>query len=391
VTFSNPEVARARELKIPVIPRAEMLAELMRMKYGVAVAGSHGKTTTTSLVTAVLREADRDPTMVVGGKLRTLGTNARLGQGEFLVAEADESDGTFLLLSPIIAVVTNIDREHLDYYGDMDRVRESYLQFIHRVPFYGLAVLCLDNVNVRALLPSIRKRFVTYGTSPDADWQARDLRVEGLETFFEAWRGGERVGSVRLHMPGRHHALNALAALAVAAELEIDFPLAIRALGEFGGIHRRFEVKGEEAGILVVDDYGHHPEEIRATLRAAREGFQRRLVVAFQPHRYSRTRDLFGEFLEAFDDADVVLLTEIYAAGEQRMDGVSGEALHQALRRRGHLDVRWIPARDGLAEALLGVVRPGDLVLTLGAGDVHRSGDELLALLRTGATVPQIH
>jgi UDP-N-acetylmuramate--alanine ligase len=391
VTFANPEVARARELKVPVIPRAEMLAELMRMKYGVAVAGTHGKTTTTSLVAAVLREADRDPTMVVGGKLRTLGTNARLGQGEFLVAEADESDGTFLLLSPIIAVVTNIDREHLDYYGDMERVRDAYLQFIHRVPFYGLAVLCLDNVNVRALVPAIRKRFVTYGTSPDADWQARELRVEGLETLFEAWCGGERLGPVRLRMPGRHHALNALAALAVASELDIPFPVASRALAEFGGIHRRFEVKGEESGILVVDDYGHHPEEIRATLRAAREGFARRLVVAFQPHRYTRTRDLFGEFLEAFDDADLVLLTEIYPAGEPRLDGVSGEALHQALRRRGHLDVRWVPARDGLAEACLGVVRPGDLVLTLGAGDIHRSGDELLALLRAGATVPQIH
>src|SRR5881296_3920049 len=239
VTFANPEVTRARELKIPVIPRAEMLAELMRMKFGVAVAGTHGKTTTTSLVAAVLREAGRDPTMVVGGKLRALGTNARLGQGEFLVAEADESDGTFLLLSPIIAVVTNIDREHLDYYGDMERLRDAYLQFIHRVPFYGLAVLCIDNVNVRALLPQVRKRFVTYGTTPDADWQARDLRVEGLETVFDAWHGERRLGPVRLHMPGRHHALNALAALAVAEDLEIPFRIAVHALEEFGGIHRR--------------------------------------------------------------------------------------------------------------------------------------------------------
>jgi UDP-N-acetylmuramate--alanine ligase len=383
-------VARARELKIPVIPRAEMLAELMRMKYGVAVGGSHGKTTTTSLVAAVLREAGRDPTMVVGGKLRTLGTNARLGQGEFLVAEADESDGTFLLLSPIVAVVTNIDREHLDYYGDMDRLREAYLQFIHRVPFYGLAVLCLDNVNVRAILPQVRKRFVTYGTSSDADWQARELRVEGLETVFEAWRDGRRLGVVRLRMPGRHHALNALAALAVAEDLEIPFRIAAHALEEFGGIHRRFEVKGEERDILVVDDYGHHPEEIRATLRAAREGFAHRRVVAFQPHRYSRTRDLFAEFLEAFDDADVLLMTDIYAAGEERLDGVSGETLYQALRRRGHLDVRFV-GRERMADALLEVARPGDLVLTLGAGDIHRAGDELLALLRAGAAVPQIH
>src|SRR5581483_3956121 len=391
VTFANPEVVRARELKIPVIPRAEMLAELMRMKYGIAVAGTHGKTTTTSLVAAVLREAGRDPTVVVGGKLRTLGTNARLGQGEFLVAEADESDGTFLLLSPIVAVVTNIDREHLDYYGDMDRVREAYLQFIHRVPFYGLAVLCLDNVTVRALLPHVRKRFVTYGTSPDADWQARELRVEGLETVFEAWRGDQRLGAVRLRMPGRHHALNALAALAVAEDLEIPFRIAAHALEEFGGTHRRFEVKGEEAGVLVVDDYGHHPEEIRATLRAAREGFGRRLVVAFQPHRYTRTRDLFAEFLEAFDDADVVVLTDVYPAGEERIDGVSGEAVFQALKRRGHRDVHWIPARGELAAGLLGVVRPGDLVLTLGAGDVHKTGDELLGLIRAGAPLPQLH
>jgi UDP-N-acetylmuramate--alanine ligase len=391
VTFANPEVARARELKIPVIPRAEMLAELMRMKYGVAVAGSHGKTTTTSLVAAVLREAGRDPTMVVGGKLRALGTNARLGQGDFLVAEADESDGTFLLLSPIVAVVTNIDREHLDYYGDMDRLREAYLQFIHRVPFYGLAVLCIDNVNVRALLPQVRKRFVTYGTSPDADWQARDLQVRGLETIFDAWRGERRLGEVRLRMPGRHHALNALAALAVAEDMEIPFRIAAHALEEFGGIHRRFEVKGEEHGILVVDDYGHHPEEIRATLRAAREGFPRRLVVAFQPHRFSRTRDLFAEFLEAFDDADAVVLTDIYSAGEERLDGVSTEAVYQALRRRGHLDVRYVPARDRVAEVLLDVVRPGDLVLTLGAGDIHRTADEFLGLIRAGAPVPAIH
>src|SRR5437867_4477157 len=340
VTYANPEVSRARELKIPVVPRAEMLAELMRMKYGVAVAGSHGKTTTTSLVAAVLRGAGRDPTVVVGGKLRAIGTNARLGQGDFLVAEADESDGTFLLLSPIVAVVTNIDREHLDYYRDMDRLRDAYLQFIHRVPFYGLAVLCIDNINVRALLPQVRKRFVTYGTSPDADWQARDLHVAGLETVFEAWRADRPLGEVRLRMPGRHHALNALAALAVAEDMEIPFPIAAHALEEFGGIHRRFEVKGEEQDILVVDDYAHHPEEVRATVRAAREGFSRRLVAAFQPHRYTRTRDLFNEFLEAFDEVDVLVLTDVYAVGEERLEGASGEELVHALQRPGHLDVR---------------------------------------------------
>ena len=387
----NPEIVRARQLDIPIIPRAEMLAELMRMKYGIAIAGTHGKTTTTSLVGSVLREAGRDPTVVVGGKLRALGTNARLGQGEFLVAEADESDGSFLYLSPIVAVVTNIDPEHLDYYGDMEKVRAAYLQFIHRVPFYGLAVLCIDNANVRGLLSHLRKRFVTYGFSHDADWQARDLRVDGMETVFDVWKLGERLGTVRLRMTGRHHALNALAAIAVADDLGIPWRIAAHALEEFGGIHRRFEVKGEEQEVLVVDDYGHHPEEIRATLRAAREGFQRRLVVAFQPHRYSRTRDLFDEFLTAFDDADVVVLTDIYAAGERPIDGISGESLHHALERRGHLDVRFVAHRSALAEGLVDIVRPGDLVLTLGAGDVHRTGDELLALLRTGARVPQIH
>ena len=391
VTFSNPEVIRARDLKIPVIPRAEMLAELMRMKHGIAIAGTHGKTTTTSLVGTVLREAGRDPTVVVGGKLRALGSNARLGQGEYLVAEADESDGSFLMLSPIIAVVTNIDPEHLDHFGDMEKVRAAYLQFIHRVPFYGLAVLCIDNVNVRAMLPHVNKRFVTYGTSPDADWQARELRVEELETVFEVWRGDERLGVVRLRMPGRHHALNALAAIAVADDLGIPWRLAAHALEEFGGIHRRFEVRGEERGILVVDDYGHHPEEIRATLRAAREGFARRLLVAFQPHRYSRTRDLFDDFLGAFDDADLLLLTEIYPAGETPVAGVTGEALYQALKRRGHLDLRWIAGRERLAHTLVELVRPGDLVLVLGAGDISRTADELLAMLRAGVPIPQIH
>ena len=391
VAFANPEVLRARELKIPVIQRAEMLAELMRMKSGIAVAGTHGKTTTTSLVGAVLREAGRDPTVVVGGKVRTLGTNARLGQGEYLVAEADESDGSFLMLSPIYAIVTNIDPEHLDYFGDMEKVKAAYLQFVSRVPFYGLAVLCIDNVNVRAMLPKMNKRYVTYGTAPDADWQARELRIEGMETSFEVWRGDRRLGPVRLHMPGRHYALNALAAIAVADDLGVPWRIAAHALEEFGGVHRRFEVRGEERDIVVVDDYGHHPEEVRATLRAAREGFPRRLVVAFQPHRFTRTRDLFDEFLTSFDDADVLVLTEIYPAGEDRIEGVSGEQLYQALKRRGHLDVRLVTARDQLAESLLEIVRPGDLVLTLGAGDIHKCADELLGLLRAGAPVPAVH
>ncbi|HWP67121.1 MAG TPA: UDP-N-acetylmuramate--L-alanine ligase [Candidatus Limnocylindria bacterium] len=391
VTYANPEVVRARDLRIPVIPRAEMLAELMRMKQGVAVAGTHGKTTTTSLIGAVLYQAGRDPTVVVGGRLRGDGTNARIGQGSMMVVEADESDGTFLLLSPIIAVVTNIDPEHLDHFGDLERVREAYRQFVQRVPFYGLAVLCIDNVNVRAMLPQVNKRFVTYGTVPDAEWQARDLRVDKLRTSFELWRREQPLGTVHLQIPGRHNALNALAAFAVADELGIPWRIVAHALSEFGGVHRRFEVRGEEQDVLVVDDYGHHPEEIRATLLAAREGFGRRLVVAFQPHRYSRTRDLFAEFLSAFDDAAVVLLTDIYPAGEDKIDGVSSEALYQALKKRGHLDVRHVPERGALAEALLEVVQPGDLVVTLGAGDVYRTADELLALLRSGHAPRQLH
>jgi UDP-N-acetylmuramate--alanine ligase len=385
VTPTNLEVARAAELKIPLIPRAEMLAELMRMKAGVAVGGTHGKTTTTSLVATVLHEAGLDPTMVVGGKLRAFGSNARLGQGKWLVAEADESDGSFLLLSPTVAIVTNIDPEHLDHYGSMDRVLEAYLTFVNRVPFYGLAVLCVDCVNVRGLLPHVRKRVRTYGESPDADYMARHLRIDGLKTTFEAWQGAARLGPVTLQMPGRHHALNALAAIAVATELDVPFEVSRAALGRFGGIHRRFEVIGEVNRVMIVDDYGHHPTEVMATIRAAREGFSRRLVVAFQPHRFSRTRDLFGQFLHAFDAADLLVLTEIYPAGERPIAGTSGEALYTALSSRGRADVRFVPERTAVAGMLQQLVRPGDLVLILGAGDVARCGHELLALLQSEA------
>jgi len=378
VKFSNPEVVRARELKIPVIPRAEMLAELMRMKTGLAVAGTHGKTTTTSMLGHVLAQAKLDPTLVIGGKVKGLGSNARLGQSRFLVAEADESDGSFLLLTPTHAVVTNIDPEHLDHYGSIERVHEAYLQFVNRVPFYGLAVLCIDSVAVRALLPRVRKRFVTYGLASDADLQAVHTRVDAEGTRFDVLERGRWIGEVRLRMLGRHNAQNALAVIAVACELGIAFETTAQALASFEGIHRRFEVKGEVGGVTVVDDYGHHPEEIKATLRAAREGFGRRLIAVFQPHRYTRTRDLLPEFLAAFDDADMLVLTDIYAAGEDRIEGVSGEALYEALRRRGQADVRFVPARADIAAALLPHLRGGDMVVTLGAGDVYKVGDDLL-------------
>jgi len=381
VKFSNPEVVRARELNIPVIARAEMLAELMRMKTGIAVAGTHGKTTTTSLLSHVLAEAELDPTMVIGGKVKGLGSNARLGQGTLLVAEADESDGSFLVLTPTIAVVTNIDPEHLDHYGSVERVHEAYLQFINRVPFYGLAVLCLDSVAVRGLLPSVRKRYRTYGLAGDADLQAVHVQVTAEGTRFDVLERGRWIGEIRFRMLGRHNAQNALAVVAAATELGVPFAAIAHGLASFDGIHRRFEVKGEVGGVTVVDDYGHHPEEVKATLRAAREGFGRRLVAVFQPHRYSRTRDLFESFLGAFDDADLLVLTEIYAAGEDRIEGITGEALYEALKRRGHADVRFVPDRRAIATELVPHLRGGDMVVTLGAGDVHRVGDEVLQAL----------
>ena len=382
VKFSNPEVLEARKRNIPVIPRAEMLAELMRMKYGVAVAGSHGKTTTTSMIAAVLSAAGLDPTMVIGGRVRSLGSNAKLGQGAILMAEADESDGTFLLLTPTIAVVTNIDREHMDFYQTMDRLSESFLAFINKVPFYGLAVLCLDHPTVRALVPKVKKRFATYGLSPEADFCARDLRTEAMEVQFSVTHRSQPMGKLSLRLPGRHSATNALAAVAVAHELEIPFSQVADALGSFTGIHRRFEIKGESRGIMVIDDYGHHPVEIQATLQAIRDGWKRPLTVVFQPHRYSRTRDLFDEFLISFEGADRLVLTEVYAAGEEALPGIGGEVLYQAIKRKGHLEVEFIPDKREIAGQLVPRLRAGDIVLTLGAGDIYRVGEEIVEELR---------
>ncbi len=382
VRFSNPEVLEARRLNIPVIPRAEMLAELMRVKYGVAVAGSHGKTTTTSMIAAVLSMAGFDPTMVIGGRVKSLGSSARLGQGEMLVVEADESDGTFLLLSPTIAVVTNIDREHMDFYQTMDRLMESFLAFINKVPFYGLAVLCLDHPNVRALLPKVKKRFTTYGLSPEADFCARDLQSKAMEVHFSVVHRSSQMGKLRLCLPGRHSATNALAAVAVAQELDISFAQVAEALNSFSGIHRRFEIKGEPKGIMVIDDYGHHPVEIQATLRAIRDSWKRSLTVVFQPHRYSRTRDLFDDFLTSFDGTDRLILTEIYAAGEEAIPGVCGETLYQAIKRRGHLEIEFVPDKREIVRQLVPKLRAGDIVLTLGAGDIYKVGEELVEALQ---------
>ena len=382
VKYSNPEVLEARRRHIPGIPRAEMLAELMRMKYGIAVAGSHGKTTTTSMIAAVLSTVGLDPTVVIGGRVDMFGTNARVGQGEFLVAEADESDGSFLLLSPTIAVVTNIDREHMDFHQSMERLDESFLAFINKVPFYGLAVLCSDDTHVHGLIAKVRKRFITYGLSSDADFSAHELTPVAAGVECEVLKRGKPLGRLRLHLPGRHSATNALAAVAVADELEIPFGRIAEVLDAFTGIHRRFEVKGEPGGVLVIDDYGHHPTEIRATIAAVRDSWKRPLTVIFQPHRFTRTHDLFGEFLTAFEGADRLVLTEIYAAGEDPISGVSGEALYQAIKRKGHLDVEFVSDKSDIVPRLAGQLAAGDMVLTLGAGDIYRAGEALLEALR---------
>jgi len=382
VKYSNPEVLEARRRHIPVIPRAEMLAELMRMKYGVAVAGSHGKTTTTSLIAAVLSAAGLDPTMVIGGRVHMFGANAKMGQGEILVAEADESDGSFLLLSPVIAVVTNIDKEHMDFHQTMERLTESFLTFINKVPFYGLAVLCIDDANVLGLLPKVKKRFTTYGLSAEAEFSARDLKLSPAGVEFVALRQGKALGKLHLGSPGKHSATNALAALAVAGELEIPFARVAEALAAFTGIHRRFEVKGEPKGILIIDDYGHHPAEIRATIGAIRDSWNRPLTVIFQPHRFTRTRDLFEEFLTAFEGADRLVLTEIYPAGEDPIDGATGAALYQAIKRKGHLDIEFVADKNQIVAQVTAKLSPGDVALTLGAGDIYKIGDQLVEALR---------
>ncbi|MDH3591730.1 MAG: UDP-N-acetylmuramate--L-alanine ligase [Planctomycetota bacterium] len=372
----NPEVVEARRLKIPVIPRAEMLAELMRMKTGVAVAGAHGKTTTTGLVAEVL--AGLDPTVVIGGRFGTLGANAKLGKGDLMVAEADESDGSFLKMKPTIAVVTNIDREHLDHYRDLGEIQDAFVTFLSRVPFYGAAVVCIDDPNVRAILPRVDRKVIAYGLSSEADVQARELEFRGFQSRFEVWVDGVKLGRITLPQPGRHLVYNSLAAIAVGLELDLPFRKIRSALAAFGGIDRRFQRLGEAFGATVIDDYGHHPTEIEATLSAARESFGTRTHVVFQPHRYSRTSALLEEFGRAFYFADDVLVTEIYPAGESPLPGIDGEAVASALRRHGHPSVMFVPTLRAVPGALRSRLEPGDLVLTLGAGDVHKVGHALI-------------
>ncbi len=383
VSKDNVEVQAARQRQIPVIPRAEMLAELMRLKYGIAVAGTHGKTTTTSMIGAVLAEGRYDPTIVVGGRVTSLGSNARLGQGDYLVAEADESDGSFLKLAPTIAVVTTIDAEHLDHYGTLDAIRDAFVTFVNKVPFYGSAVLCLDQTEIQRLIPRLEKRIITYGLASGADLVARRLRLVRMTSRFEVLYRGESLGECVLQLPGLHNVLNALAAIGVGLDLEIPFVTIQKALAGFSGVQRRFQVRGEAGGVTVVDDYGHHPAEIRATLAAAKTGFECRVVTVFQPHRYSRTFHLRQEFLTAFNQADVLVVMDIYAAGEAPMPGVTGEDLAEGIRAHGHRHVTYLDNdRARILDYLCEITRPGDLVLTLGAGDVGQLGPELLHRLQ---------
>lgn len=383
VKEDNPEVVAAKETAIPVIPRAEMLAELMRLKkYGIAIAGSHGKTSTTSLVGWMMAQAGLDPTVVIGGKVNSFGSNAKLGGGEFLVAEADESDGSFLHLAPVLEVVTNIDLEHLDYYDGIEDIKAVFLEYINKIPFYGAAVICLDDPNIVDLLPEIKKRTITYGLNCQADIYARELEMVGLVSTFKVCNRREILGDITLPLVGVHNIQNALAAIALGLELEIPFQTIADGLRTFTGVQRRMQVKGEKNGILVVDDYGHHPTEIRATLAAVRMAWpRRRMVVLFQPHRYSRTQGLFHDFCSAFHEADLLMMTEIYAAGEEAIEGVSSSALLEIIKAHGQRSVYLEPDVESLVATIMPLLEKDDLVLTLGAGNIYQAGEQLLAAL----------
>jgi UDP-N-acetylmuramate--alanine ligase len=382
VRSDNIEVVEAKKRQIPVIPRGEMLAELMRLKYSIAIAGAHGKTSTTSMVATVLVHAGYDPTAVIGGRLNALGSNAKLGSGQFIVAEADESDGSFLKLSPTIAVVTNIDREHLDHYGDFAAIEDAFVAFINKVPFYGAAILCLDDPNVQAIIPRIERRIITYGTSNQADVIAAHVKFSGFGSSYEARSQAGAMGTIRLQIPGQHSVMNSLAAVAAGLELDVPFPSIAEALGSFQNADRRFQLKGEAAGVLVVDDYGHHPAEILATLSAAKRSCDRRIVAVFQPHRFTRTASLEEDFARAFYHADVLIVLPIYPAGEDPIPGVTAEKLVGLIEEFGHRDVNYVPDFEATEKLLARRLETGDLLLTLGAGDVWKVGERVLAALR---------
>jgi UDP-N-acetylmuramate--alanine ligase len=385
VHADNPEVVEARRLGLPVIPRGELLAELMRLKFGIAIAGSHGKTTTTSMVAAVLIHAGLDPTVMVGGRAAVLrGSNARVGVGDYLVVESDESDGSFLKLAPILAVVTNIDREHLDHYKDLEEICRAFVEFVNRVPFYGAAVLCLDDENVQWILPRINRRVITYGFSAQADLRITSSSTGHMASEFHLARRDKDLGCFKLNVPGAHNVSNATAAVAIALELEIPIDTIREALTGFSGVDRRFQVRGSERGVTVIDDYGHHPTEIRATLAAARACRYRRIHVLFQPHRYTRTQALMDDFARAFHQADTVHLMDIYAASELPIEGVSSQALTERLQTFGHRGAIYAGSMDAGIESVLKVAESGDAIVTLGAGSVSQAGDKIVERLRSG-------
>jgi len=388
VKADNPEIAEAHKRKIPVIPRAEMLAELMRLKYGIAVAGAHGKTTTTSMVASILAAAHLDPTFVVGGRVNQAGTTARVGRGEYFVVEADESDRSFLMFAPVVAVVTTIDREHLDQYSSLEDIQSAFVQFVNRVPFYGAVILGLDEPNVQAIIPNVKRPIITYGTSSQADLLISDIQLRGLESEFRLTYKGEDLGMFRLpHPPGIHNVRNAAAAAAVALYLNVASDLIREGLAKFAGVGRRFDIKGSVNDITVVDDYGHHPAEIRATLEAARGCKFNRLLVLFQPHRFTRTEHLWNEFSLAFNQADILVLLDIYGASESPISGVTSEALANSIREAGHKNVHYYRSMQQAIEFLLREARPGDAILTIGAGNVSRASGEFMVLLGTDLRV----
>ena len=379
ISKDNPEVMAARNASIQVIQRAEMLAELMRSKFSIAIAGAHGKTSTTSITSEVLIGGGLDPTIVIGGKLKNIGANAVLGQGKFLVAEADESDGSFLKMSPAIAVVTNIDMEHLDYYKDLDDIKKAFFRFVHRIPFYGLAILCLDNEPIQDLIPVMKRRYTTYGIQAKADYQAKNINLKGLESRFSLYHQEKLLGDINLNLPGLHNIYNAMAGIAVGIELQISFEKIKTTLESLGGVQRRMEIKGEVNQITVVDDYGHHPVEIKTTLKAAAESWPgRRKVAVFQPHRYTRTKALFKDFTEAFHQTDILIILPIYSAGEDEISGVNSMSLCEEIISTGHNHVIYAKSHDESITKLKEILKPKDIVLTIGAGDVLKVGERLL-------------
>jgi len=378
ISDDNVEVQTAREQSIPVIPRAEMLAELMRMKYGIAIAGTHGKTTTTSLVATVLSAGDLDPTVIIGGRIKNMGGHAKLGQSQYLIAEADESDGSFLKLSPTLAVVTTLDEEHMDFYLTLENMKSVFLQFLNKIPFYGAAILCLDDANLQSLLPKIEKRTITYGLKSQADYTARNISVEGLKTYFTVYHQGKKLGKILSGALGRHNVCNTLAAVAVGMELNMDFPTIAESLKTFTGVQRRFEILKQSESLVIVDDYGHHPAEIQATLLTAKEVWpDRRLIIVFQPHRYSRTKYLMESFFSSFNDADHLLLLDIYSAGEEAIEGIHSRKIAEGVKEFGHKNVEYIGGTESVIPHLQKILQPGDIVMTLGAGNIGELSHKL--------------